>query len=156
MKKNVNTRQVLRILFFVYSLFLLWLLFFRSPSHNVELSYRQHLELNTNLKPLLTIRNYLYVIVHRSNPALIRHCVINLAGNVLLFIPMGCMMPALFRKQRNLLLFLLTCTALILSVELAQLFSLLGSFDVDDIILNLGGLLIGYGLFWIVHLIRRK
>lgn len=134
---------------------MLWLLFFRSPHRISEMTYHQQLMQNTNLEPFLTIRNYLYVIIHRSNPYLIRHCVINLAGNILLFIPTGCMMPMAFPKQKKPLLFLLTCLGLILTVELAQLFSLLGSFDVDDIILNMAGLIIGYGLYWIVHCLRR-
>ena len=53
-----------------------------------------------------------------------------------------------------LLVFLLTCTALILTIELVQLLTLLGSFDVDDIILNLGGMTVGYIACLLFH--RKK
>ena len=55
-------------------------------------------------------------------------------------------------RFRNFFLFVATCTGLILLVETLQLFTLLGSFDIDDVILNLAGMLIGYFLC----LLRRK
>ncbi|MBQ2326968.1 MAG: VanZ family protein [Clostridia bacterium] len=39
---------------------------------------------------------------------------------------------------------------------MAQLFSLLGSFDVDDFILNLIGTAIGWGIYRFVYPKRRK
>ncbi|NUU76560.1 VanZ family protein [Paenibacillus xylanilyticus] len=71
----------------------------------------------------------------------------NLFGNIVLFIPLGIWIPWLFRKCRTGLRFTLTVTLLLLAVELTQLVTRVGSFDVDDIILNTVGAWIGYAAF---------
>ena len=123
---------------------MLWLLFFRSPGQVEGLSYVDRLRNNFNITPLYTIRNYIHVLMNSNNGALVRHCFINLVGNVVMFIPAGYLVSGLWKSQRNLLVFLLTCIALILTIELVQLLTLLGSFDVDDLILNLAGMFLGY------------
>lgn len=145
--KKTNRQPLLRILFLIYCAAMLWLLFDRQRSPVGDLSYSAVLQQNMNLQPLRTIRNYIWVIRHRTDPDLVRHCIINLAGNILLFIPAGFLLPRIFRKQQNFFFFLLTCASSILVVELAQLFSLLGSFDIDDLILNLIGMVIGYAIY---------
>lgn len=145
MKNSKATRHpFIRFLFLVYAIAMLWLLFGRPRTWTDGLTYKQMLQQNMNLVPLLTIHNYWYVVQHSCDPVLLRHCVINLAGNVLLFIPVGYWLVRLWPRFRNFLLFLATCAGLILLVETVQLFTLLGSFDVDDVILNLIGMTIGY------------
>lgn len=143
-RRKQNRSPFVRFLFLVYCGVMLWLLFGRSYGWIEGLSYEQMLRQNINLTPLLTIRNYWRVIYHRTNEALIYHCFINLFGNVILFIPAGWLLPKIWKKQRNLFRFIATCGLSIFLVELLQLFSLLGSFDVDDIILNLAGMLMGF------------
>lgn len=150
--KKKQSNGFLWFVFILYCAVMLWLLFDR-PTDVVEgLSYEELLRQNMNLQPLLTIRNYLYVIIHRSNDAVLVHCIINLLGNVLLFIPAGLWLPKLCPKMRNFFRFFFTCLGAILLVETAQLFTLLGSFDVDDIILNLFGMTVGFILY---HLTRK-
>lgn len=138
--------------FIVYCLVMLWLLFDRPTGMIEGLSYKESLHHNLNLQPLLTIRNYLYVIIHRSNDVVLVHCIVNLLGNVLLFIPAGLFLPKLRPRQRNFFRFFFTCLVAILLVETVQLFTLLGSFDVDDIILNLLGMTVGFIAY---HVIRK-
>ena len=153
MAKKKPTRQPLvRFLFLAYALVLLWLLFGRPQGWVEGLSYKQMLQQNMNLVPLLTIKNYWYVGRNSSDTDLLRHCIINLAGNVVLFIPIGYWLVRIWPRFRNFFLFLATCAGLILLVEALQLFTLLGSFDVDDILLNLVGMTIGY----LFSLLRRK
>lgn len=153
MTKRKNARQPLaRFLFVIYGLIMLWLLFGRPQGWSAELTYKQMLQQNVNLVPFLTIKNYWYVVRHSNDTDLLRHCLINLVGNVLLFIPIGYWMVRIWPRFRNFFLFLVTCSGLILLVEALQLFTLLGSFDIDDIILNLFGMIIGYFL----SLLRRK
>ena len=155
MSKQKNARHpFIRFLFVVYGLVMLWLLFGRPQGWVDGLTYRQMLEQNINLTPLLTIKNYWHVVQHGTDPAMVRHCVINLAGNVVLFIPIGYWLVRLWLKFRNFFLFILTCGVIILLVETLQLFTLLGSFDVDDIILNLGGMTVGYMACLLFH--RKK
>ncbi len=143
-KRKRSTQPFWRFLLVVYSLTMFWLLFCRSNQWAEDVPYLQIIRQNVNLQPFYTIKNYFYVLLHGSNGALVRHCFINLAGNVLLFIPAGYLLPRVWRKQRKFFVFLFTCTGLILLVETVQLLTLLGSFDIDDVILNLSGMLLGY------------
>lgn len=134
------------ILFFLYCGIMVWLLFFgtRQPSSG---DYWAQIAGNYSLKPLYTIRNYLRVLLHSANASLIRHCAINLIGNILLFVPAGYFPPRLWRFFRPFWCFFLTVFLLLLLIEMLQLFSLRGRLDVDDIILNLIGLTLGYLLY---------
>ena len=80
-------------------------------------------------------------------PYLVRAALINLLGNVVMFVPLGLFLPLIFTKLRKLWRTLFTVTLLIAVVEIAQLFTLLGSCDVDDLILNLLGAALGYGIY---------
>lgn len=151
MKRKKNRLGLWRFLFWVYVLVMLWLLFDRPSAFDSQLPYWKLLRQNCNLTPGYTISNYLYVVIHRSNDDVLLHCIINLLGNVILFIPAGLLMPKLWPKQRNFFRFFFTCTGAILLVETVQLLSLLGSFDVDDLILNLFGMLLGFILYHLKH-----
>lgn len=155
-KRKMNTEPLWRFLFLVYCAVMLWLLFDRSPERIAGLTYSQQLAQNTNLIPFFTIRNYLHVITHRTNDAVLIHCIINLGGNVILFMPAGYLLPRLWKKMRNFFLFFLTCTVHILLIELLQLFTLLGSFDVDDLILNLFGMTLGFIFYSIFAAIKKS
>ena len=144
MKKRSAQRPFLRFLFFLYCAVMLWLLFGRSFGWDETLTYEQMLLRNINTTPLYTIKNYLRVIVDRTNDSVYLHCLINLLGNVLLFIPLGFLIPKLWKKLRNFFEFFFITLLLILFIELAQLFTLLGCCDVDDVILNMTGLTVGY------------
>ena len=151
--KKQKTSKIWWVLFIFYCIVMLWLLFDRPSDAIAGLPYKEQLLQNVNLTPLYTIRNYLYVVVHRSNDAVFVHCVINLLGNILLFIPAGWLIPKLWKKQENFFRFFLTCTCAIFLVEILQLFTLLGSFDVDDLILNLSGMTLGFILY---HIFKKK
>ena len=144
---KVNTQPFWRFLFVVYCAVMLWLLFGRSSGWTEGLSYEQMLEQNINFTPFHTIKNYYYVVEQGVSHPYFTHCLINLLGNILLFVPAGWLLPGVFHKQRNFFRFIFTCTGLILLVEVLQLVTLLGSFDIDDLILNLGGMALGWICF---------
>jgi glycopeptide antibiotics resistance protein len=103
------------------------------------------LKLNTNLVPGHSIR--LYIRAYQNGTLSNREILANLAGNLVLFIPMGLFLPDLFVWMRRLLPFLVVMTLILIGVEVSQLLMMTGSLDVDDIILNLAGALLGY-LVW--------
>lgn len=131
--------------FALYSMVTFWLLFSR-PTNDLFGTYWETLRYNLNVIPLFTIRNYLYILNRRNNPYLIRHAYVNLLGNVLLFVPLGFFLPALFPRQRSFKRFFLWLCLIILLIEVVQLFTLRGSCDIDDFILNCIGGCIGYGI----------
>ena len=143
---KTNRSAWLYALFFLYCIWMIWLLFFGSRQPNPG-DYWAQIEGNYSVKPLYTIRNYLRVLLHSTNTSLIRHCAINLIGNILLFIPAGYFFPRLWHFFRPFWRFFLTAFLLLLLIEVLQLFSLRGKLDVDDILLNLTGLTMGYLLY---------
>ena len=123
---------------------MLWLLFGQRLGAQDYGNYTQQLENNLNLEPLKTIRLYLRLLEGSESAYLVRHAFINLVGNVVMFIPLGYLLWGVFPKQRKIFTFLLCVTAMILVVEAVQYVTLLGSCDVDDLILNLMGAIIGW------------
>ena len=81
-----------------------------------------------------------------SRPALARFAFVNLAGNVVMFVPLG-LLPAIWQKQRSFGWYALTAAVTILLVEVIQLLTTLGSADVDDWIFNMLGAGIGFGIW---------
>ncbi len=65
--------------------------------------------------------------------------VVNIVGNIAAFAPLAVFLPALFEKCRRFLPFFLVTSAAIIAVESAQLFLRVGSYDVDDYMLNIAG-----------------
>ncbi|WP_100489048.1 VanZ family protein [Sporolactobacillus pectinivorans] len=80
----------------------------------------------------------------------------NVLGNVILFIPMGVLFPLLFFKVRFFLLTLLLGFVLSLFIETAQYLFAARIFDIDDILLNVTGALIGHVLFSMVRFFKNK
>lgn len=156
MKRNTNRDSVYRLLFVVYVLLMLWLLFDRPSGWDSSAGYRHLLRANFNFRPFYTIGNYLATVLAGTNEEMVRHCFINLAGNVALFVPAGLLLPRVFPRLRNFFRFFVLCTGAIFLVETAQLFSLRGIFDIDDVILNLFGMCTGFLFFTVAHAVKSK
>lgn len=89
-----------------------------------------------NLVPFRTIRNYI-----KYSGFL--HTMINIFGNIIIFVPFGILLAEIFPKTRNILKMLGITFATSFFVEFIQFF--IGrSVDIDDLILNLLGSVIGY------------
>lgn len=92
-----------------------------------------------NFIPFKTIYFYLFLADINLN---IR--IENLAGNIIGFIPFGFLFPFLFKGLLSFGKVTLLTFCLSLSFEMLQLVFFLGSFDVDDLILNTLGGMLGY------------
>ena len=143
-----QTKTIVWMLFSAYIALMLWLLFGQRWGLNGAGSYTQRLMENLNLVPFRTIAQYLRTL-SSENGFLVRHAVINLAGNVVMFVPLGFFLPLVAKPCREYRKHLAWVLMILLAIELLQLFSLLGSCDVDDFILNVPGTAIGFGIFQI-------
>ncbi|MCD8105940.1 MAG: VanZ family protein [Lachnospiraceae bacterium] len=76
-----------------------------------------------------------------------RAVLMNLVGNVLGFLPFGALVPLMARGARRAWRTMLLSFEVSALVELSQLIFQVGCFDVDDMILNTLGGLLGYLLF---------
>lgn len=140
-KKPINSRRICGGCLGLYGLLMLWLMFLqRTPAPG---DYWDTVAASYNLIPFQTLSAMGALLSGR--PELARFAVINLLGNVVMFLPLG-LLPAVWEKQRKFGVFLLTVTVLIVVLELIQLFTTLGSADVDDLLLNVPGACIGYAI----------
>ena len=71
---------------------------------------------------------------------------INLLGNIVLLVPLGFLAPLIFRDMSWKKSFMLAVVAG-LSIEILQTVLHVGIFDIDDVILNALGVMIGYWKF---------
>lgn len=68
----------------------------------------------------------------------------NIIGNLCALMPLSFFLPLLFKKQNNILIFILTIILIVIGIESMQFLTLSGSCDIDDLILNLSGSLVLY------------
>ena len=92
--------------------------------------------------PFSTIGEYFGYLLDGGD--MVRQAIINLGGNVIMFIPLGIFLPLLWEKMRRFLPHILTTAGIITTVELIQLFTLRGALDIDDLILNIIGSAVGF------------
>ncbi|AET67733.1 glycopeptide antibiotics resistance protein [Desulfosporosinus orientis DSM 765] len=134
---NKIVRKIAGVLFLVYFSYLLYRLFFFAYSQYFRFSAE---DLRFNVIPFKTIMTYMRTV----NDDNIDIWFFNLFGNVLAFMPMGFLLPLAFNKLKSAKAIGIT-TLLISSVlEGIQLISKLGTADIDDVILNTLGGLLGY------------
>ena len=106
--------------------------------------YRENFDLMTNFRPFETVLLYLRALKYNYiGPGI---PLSNLLGNMLLFMPMAVFLPCLFRVMQKFWVFVLAMAGMLMMVEALQLLLSCGSCDVDDILLNLTGTLIVYGI----------
>ncbi len=148
MIKNTTKRQKMGwVVFVFYLIFLAYFLFFSDyfgrGSHAQE-------EYAYNLVPFTEIRRF---IVYRHVVGT-KSFLLNIPGNIVGFMPFGFFLPVISRRSRVWFNTVLLSFLFSLCVETVQLIFKVGSFDVDDIILNTLGGLLGYILYKIVQTIR--
>ena len=140
MKKK---KSVIYWLFTAYILLMLWLLFGQRMGVTAPGTYWDQVSSRINLIPLHTITEF-WNDLHGGGRS---HAFINLAGNVVMFVPLGFFIPCVFRKADSFRHSMLYALITIACIEIIQLVTLLGSFDVDDVILNMIGAVIGYWIY---------
>ncbi|OBZ10036.1 VanZ family protein [Bacillus sp. FJAT-26390] len=129
--KSLLLNVLLTALALVYALIMGWLLFYRGRYFGEGYSY--------NLVPFFTIKKYIIYHDHFNFDTWFK----NLFGNIVLFIPIGLFLPLFNKKYRHVLALAAASILLITIVELTQMLTRVGSFDIDDIILNTFGAMIG-------------
>ena len=124
---------------FLYALILFFLLFKKKSVGSFQ---------TINLIPFRTIIDYLF-----NEDVIVRSFAFsNIMGNIAIFIPLGIYIPLLINKKS-----IFTNSAIValisLCVEIVQYILAIGTADVDDIILNTIGGLLGILIFKLVYLI---
>ena len=145
-KKHIKT--IGAILFLIYIGFLFYFLFFAEEYNRniVAENYRYNL---TPFKEIIRFWSYRAQLGMKT-------VVINLLGNIAAFIPFGLFVPIISIKLRKAWKVILLGALLSTAVELLQLVTRVGSCDIDDLILNTTGTIIGYLIFCICNVVWRN
>ena len=85
-----------------------------------------------------------------------RDLLLNIIGNTAMFIPSGIILPIIYKKLDSFWKVAAAGAMISLCIEILQLpFSGRAS-DVDDLILNTAGVMIGYGIYALVRAVRKR
>ena len=106
---KANAKRMIWCAFGAYIALMLWLLFGQRMGFPTPGPYGQRLMENLNLVPLRTIGQYLGLLEQTESVSR-SHAIINLAGNVVMFVPLGFFLPLVARscrKYRNHILWVL-------------------------------------------------
>jgi glycopeptide antibiotics resistance protein len=143
MAANRRHKRLLFVLFLLYLMMLCYFLFFSEFFGRSEMTqeYRYNLHL---FREIARFTEYRQTVGYHI-------FFINVYGNVLAFMPLGFFLPALCGMREKGVLVVLCCFVFSLTVEVLQLVSRLGCFDVDDLFLNTLGGLLGYLVYRICH-----
>lgn len=139
-KNKFIIAKILRIsnilLFLLYLFVLIFELFFGG--------YRYHgMTRSYNLIPFRTVMMYITNYKHFNLDIL----VINLLGNIAAFIPLGFFIPVIFKKANKLSLIIIMTMLFSIIAELIQYVFIVGGLDIDDVILNTLGGIIGFIIY---------
>ena len=124
------------VCFIAYLLLLGYVVFFSS-----RFGREDHLIYRYNLTLFNEIGRYISLGVRTGYWNLF---MLNVVGNIVVFIPLGVFLPKLFAKCRKLLWVGLLSLEVSIIVEVTQLIAKVGCCDVDDLLLNTLGGILGY------------
>ncbi|MBS4220228.1 VanZ family protein [Bacillus sp. FJAT-49711] len=152
--------KVTWILFGLYSFFVLYMLLFRRiiirimdsvygyewnryvfTSSNSEGYFNiEFLKQNSNIVPFKNTIEYI-TGSERFNMDIIIN---NTLGNILIFLPLGILLPLLFKRYSRFLKVIVASIVISFTIETLQIVLKLGQFDIDDVILNTIGSILGF------------
>lgn len=102
-----------------------------------------------SLVPFKTINSYLQSILYSNNSI----AIINVVGNIVLFIPIGLIISIyLNNKILNFIILLLVP----ITIEIMQFITASGVTDIDDVILNFFGEIVGASIFLFIKYLYNK
>ncbi|MBQ8662564.1 MAG: VanZ family protein [Eubacterium sp.] len=147
-KQRKYEKIVFRILFAIYVLLVIYFLFFAETTGRTisDRTYHYNLILFKEIKRFIVYREQLGMFAVTAN----------LLGNVLIFLPFGMLVPFLTKRFKTFWSVALLTFEMSVLVELVQLVTKVGSCDVDDILLNTIGGMLGFVCYAIAVRCRRK
>lgn len=141
-------RIILVMLLFAYVMFISWRMFFYAYGSY----YRSYSALpEYNLIPFKTLLSLIVNFEYYELDVWIY----NLFGNIAAFVPFGLLLPAVFNVKKKFAVTILLSLIFLLGAETAQLIFRVGVFDVDDLILNMTGVILGYLIYIAISRINK-
>lgn len=153
--KKEKYRIIKKICFILYIITILYLLLLCERYGRTE----GYCEYRMNLIPFQEINRFageLRRFVLYRDGIYFEVSMLNLLGNILIFVPFGALLPCVTRKKIHWYQAICYSFLFSLFIECSQLFAKVGVFDVDDLILNTVGGLIGFWLYCIWIFLSRR
>ncbi|MDO5780315.1 MAG: VanZ family protein [Clostridium sp.] len=146
--KPINKlREVFINLFFIYFLILINLTIFKYGYLTLDFDIRLYI----NYIPFVET-----VKMFTNEFSDIHIALYNVIGNILLFIPLGFCIPLFFNKKNKLSKVILYGFIASLTIEVLQIFTPFNTTDIDDIIFNTFGSILGFIIFNIFYRIFKN
>lgn len=146
--KPINKlREVFINLFFIYFLILINLTIFKYGYLTLDFDIRFYI----NYIPFVET-----VKMFTNEFSDIHIALYNVIGNILLFIPLGFCIPLFFNKKNKLGKIILYGITASLTIEVLQIFTPYNTTDIDDIIFNTFGTILGFVIFNIIYRIFKN
>lgn len=147
-KQKKTLRNVCLCLFVIYIVILIYFLLLSDLYGRPE-GYENY---RYNVVPFREIARFIQYY-DRMEPM---DVLVNIAGNVLAFSPFGALIRWVRDRKTNVFVAVGYTFGFSLCIEVVQLITKVGVFDVDDLILNTLGGLIGYLGYYILACMNRK
>lgn len=142
-KNNISLEKSMKYYFVIYILLLIYALFL---DRNINIfnfdNWLSHISLS-NIVPFYSTINMVKAVYLYGNYEALSIII----GNIIMLSPMAFFLPRLFKEKNNFKSFFIKSFLITLSIEIVQLVTDTGYFDIDDIILNVGGTILFYYLF---------
>lgn len=141
MKKNVKTNrkaELYSMLFALYLAILIYFLFFADGFRDTVADAYHY-----SFIPFREIGRY----IKYAKTIGFARVFINLAGNIIAFMPFGFFVPHLSKRKLSFWTVTLLAMEFSVIVEVLQLFTKVGCCDIDDVILNTLGGMLGYACY---------
>ncbi len=148
-RKNTHFRGMLRLFFllYLYLLFNVTLLEKGFGRNSLAMTREEYLERFVNFVPFRSIYG-VYIRGFLNGSVSSYYTLLNLLGNILAFMPFAFFLPTFFKAQRHGLIFIATIFSAVTLTECLQFWFMVGSCDIDDLILNTVGAI---GLYFLLR-----
>ena len=100
--------------------------------------------------PWVNFRPFMYLFDYPT----LKEALLNLIGNTAMFIPLGIVWPAVFKKLNTHWKVIAAGVGVSMTIEILQLPFFGRASDIDDLLLNSLGYLFGYGIYLLVRRLR--
>lgn len=85
-----------------------------------------------------------------------RDLLLNVIGNAAMFIPSGIVLPIVYKRLDTFVKVILAGAGTSLCIEIIQIPFSVRATDIDDLILNTIGVIVGYGIYTLVQCLRKN
>ena len=145
-EKNI-LREVVINIFFIYFLILINLTICKMNMLQISFQHKFHV----NYMPFIETIN-----MFKDDFMGIGNAIYNVVGNILLFVPLGFFIPLLFKKKNKIINIALYGFYASLAIEIIQLFTAINLTDIDDIIFNTLGAVLGFFTYNVFYYVIKK